>query len=67
MVSKTCEYAIRAMIFIAQKSKKESITGINEINEAAAMVSIYPNPANNHITIESTIFNKDVIIILYNI
>lgn len=33
MVSKTCEYAIRAMIFIAQKSKKESITGINEIAE----------------------------------
>src|SRR5665647_259783 len=31
MVSKTCEYAIRAMIFIAQKSKNGSITGINEI------------------------------------
>ena len=31
MFSKTCEYAIRAMIFIAQKSKQQSKTGIKEI------------------------------------
>ena len=31
MFSKTCEYAIRAMILIAQKSKKGSKTGIKEI------------------------------------
>jgi len=31
MFSKTCEYAIRAMIFIAQKTKQQSKTGIKEI------------------------------------
>jgi Rrf2 family protein len=31
MFSKTCEYAIRAVIFIAQKSKGESKVGIKEI------------------------------------
>ena len=31
MFSKTCEYAIRAMIFIAQKSKNGSKAGIKEI------------------------------------
>ena len=31
MFSKTCEYAIRAMIFIAQKSKQQNKTGIKEI------------------------------------
>ena len=31
MFSKTCEYAIRAMLFIAQKSKSGSKTGIREI------------------------------------
>lgn len=31
MFSKTCEYAIRAMIFIAQKSKQQCKTGIKEI------------------------------------
>ncbi|MEP6713374.1 MAG: Rrf2 family transcriptional regulator [Ferruginibacter sp.] len=31
MFSKTCEYAIRAMIFIAQKSKDSSKVGIKEI------------------------------------
>jgi Rrf2 family protein len=31
MFSKTCEYAIRAMIFIAQKSKTGNKTGIKEI------------------------------------
>ena len=31
MFSKTCEYAIRAMIFIAQKSKQQSKVGIEEI------------------------------------
>jgi len=33
MFSKTCEYAIRAMIFIAQKSKLGRV-GIKEIAEA---------------------------------
>ncbi len=31
MFSKTCEYAIRAMIFIAQKTKQDSRVGIKEI------------------------------------
>ncbi len=31
MFSKKCEYAIRAMIFIAQKSKRGNKTGIKEI------------------------------------
>jgi DNA-binding IscR family transcriptional regulator len=31
MFSKTCEYAIRAMIFIAQKSRDGYKTGIREI------------------------------------
>lgn len=31
MFSKTCEYAIRAMIFIAQKSKEGNRVGIKEI------------------------------------
>ena len=31
MFSKTCEYAIRAMIFIAQKTSKGSKVGIKEI------------------------------------
>jgi Rrf2 family protein len=31
MFSKTCEYAIRAMIFIAQQSKQQRKTGIKEI------------------------------------
>ena len=31
MFSKTCEYAIRAMLFIAQKSKNGNKTGIKEI------------------------------------
>lgn len=31
MFSKTCEYAIRALIFIAQKSKKGNRIGIKEI------------------------------------
>lgn len=31
MFSKTCEYAIRAMIFIAQKSKRGNNVGIKEI------------------------------------
>ncbi|MES2418527.1 MAG: Rrf2 family transcriptional regulator [Bacteroidota bacterium] len=31
MFSKTCEYAIRAMIFIAQKSKNDNKVGIKEI------------------------------------
>jgi|SRR5665213_18767 len=34
MFSKTCEYAIRAMIFIAQKSKGGSKAGIKEIAKA---------------------------------
>lgn len=31
MFSKTCEYAIRAMIFIAQQSKQQRKTGLKEI------------------------------------
>ncbi len=34
MFSKTCEYAIRAMIFIAQKSKGGNKVGIKEIAKA---------------------------------
>jgi Rrf2 family protein len=34
MFSKTCEYAIRAMIFIAQKSKAGKKVGIKEIAKA---------------------------------
>lgn len=34
MFSKTCEYAIRAMIFIAQQSKKGIKSGIKEIVQA---------------------------------
>ncbi|MEO5941882.1 MAG: Rrf2 family transcriptional regulator [Ferruginibacter sp.] len=33
MFSKTCEYAIRAMIFIAQKSKNGQKVGIKQITE----------------------------------
>ena len=33
MFSKTCEYAIRAMIFIAQKTSKGSKVGIKEISK----------------------------------
>ena len=33
MFSKTCEYAIRAMIFIAQKSMQQSKAGIKEISK----------------------------------
>lgn len=33
MFSKTCEYAIRAMIFIAQKSSQAKRSGIKEITE----------------------------------
>ncbi len=33
MFSKTCQYAIRAMIFVAQKSHSKSIVGIKEIVE----------------------------------
>lgn len=34
MFSKTCEYAIRAMIFIAKKSDSESKVGVKEIARA---------------------------------
>lgn len=34
MFSKTCEYAIRALIFIAQRSRDGSKTGVKEIAEA---------------------------------
>lgn len=34
MVSKTCEYAIRAMLFVAQKSKGKSKVGVKEIAQA---------------------------------
>lgn len=34
MVSKTCEYAIRAMLYIAQKSKGGNKVGIKEIGQA---------------------------------
>ena len=36
MFSKTCEYAIRAMIFIAQKSKDGNRVGIKEIAKGIA-------------------------------
>ena len=34
MVSKTCEYAIRAMLFVAQKSKSHVKVGVKEIAKA---------------------------------
>lgn len=34
MVSKTCEYAIRAMLFVAQKSKSNTKVGVKEIAKA---------------------------------
>lgn len=34
MVSKTCEYAIRAMLFIAQKSKSNTKVGVKQIAKA---------------------------------
>jgi Rrf2 family protein len=34
MVSKTCEYAIRAMLFVAQKSKNDSKVGVKQIAKA---------------------------------
>lgn len=34
MVSKTCEYAIRAMLFVAQKSKSNTKVGITQIAKA---------------------------------
>lgn len=34
MVSKTCEYAIRAMLFIAQKSKSNTKVGVKQIARA---------------------------------
>jgi Rrf2 family protein len=34
MVSKTCEYAIRAMLFVAQKSKKGDKVGVKQIAKA---------------------------------
>ena len=36
MFSKTCEYGIRAMIFIAQKSERGSKVGIKEISKGIA-------------------------------
>ena len=36
MFSKTCEYAIRAMIFIAKRSKSGEKTGIKEISNEIA-------------------------------
>jgi len=33
MLSKTCEYAIRAMIYVAQQSRKGSMVNIKEISE----------------------------------
>lgn len=36
MFSKTCEYAIRAMIFIAQKTKNSNRVGIKEIAKGIA-------------------------------
>jgi Rrf2 family protein len=34
MVSKTCEYAIRAMLFVAQKSKGNAKVGVKQIAKA---------------------------------
>ena len=34
MVSKTCEYAIRAMLFVAQKSKTATKVGVKQIAKA---------------------------------
>ncbi len=34
MVSKTCEYAVRAMLFIAQKSKNNAKVGVKQIAKA---------------------------------
>jgi Rrf2 family protein len=34
MVSKTCEYAIRAMLFVAQKSKSNTKVGVKQIAKA---------------------------------
>ena len=34
MVSKTCEYAIRAMLFVAQKSKGQTKVGVKQIAKA---------------------------------
>ncbi len=34
MVSKTCEYAIRAMLFVAQKSKGKTKVGVKQIAKA---------------------------------
>lgn len=34
MVSKTCEYAIRAMLFVAQKSKADTKVGVKQIAKA---------------------------------
>jgi Rrf2 family protein len=34
MVSKTCEYAIRAMLFVAQKSKSKTKVGVKQIAKA---------------------------------
>ena len=34
MVSKTCEYAIRAILFVAQKSKNDTKVGVKQIAKA---------------------------------
>ena len=36
MFSKTCEYGLRAVIFIAQQTKSEKKVGITTISEAIA-------------------------------
>jgi DNA-binding IscR family transcriptional regulator len=40
MFSKTCEYALRALIYIAQQSKNGSRVGIKDISKASALLNI---------------------------
>jgi DNA-binding IscR family transcriptional regulator len=40
MFSKTCEYALRALIYIAQQSKNDSRVGIKILRKALILLNI---------------------------
>ena len=41
--------------------------GVNEFNENSSSISIYPNPANENITIENIVFTKGDVVQIYNV
>ena len=47
-------------------SFRDTITGINELNNKSEYISVFPNPSNGKFTIQSSVISGQLLVEIYN-